>query len=660
VKSHKAVRKARKNTQETQTTTNNNGLAEAVSINIASNSAPIDSEETVQYECCICRDNFFLIDGVVPCEEHFLCNDCVVSSFDAALNDMDLFPAQCCKELPRRLVEHVLSPEVIQAYKARAKEHFTHRVLRVYCINEDCGCFIPSEQFDNHHAWYTVARCDCGTNTCVGCKTQWEDDHHRCVDSDKPGVKPEWLPEYSITCRIKQCPSCRLWIEHKEACNHMTCCYCRHEFCFICKLPWDGSGFHDAEGCPSYGDPAAGYDEEGFERTGRGLHRDTGYNRNGFDRRGNLKLGHTAFDGYSDHGYDEQSDNGDDYDHQNDYPNNQDRYDGGDFDGNHFLDGAADGAELEGDEAGFDDAAENHDEHYAVGGWQALEMPGHHPHWNFDQPNDAGPQGWINDVEVPVEEQADNDAGNQAIVAALPAVSTLAPAAVPVPAPTPISPPGPPSAAVRQQLRQTRRVPLFAARPEGTGPRYDGGCPSFSQLDCQHSWNYSSYYNSSYSYALCQCCRFAMVDFCYFCSGCGMVVCRWCSSDFRHRSGYNLSGATVMVNVILWAEMGIVPFRAQSREDVQQRLNELEKDGADWGLELMITMSDEELYQLQPFMYWDFGIQLMFEEVEWDMLTQYWITTVENVGFAGREYQMTFRLDTNPFAPLFWQELYEL
>lgn len=118
----------------------------------------------------------------------------------------------------------------------------------------------------------------------VGCKTSWEDDHHRCADSNEPGVKPDWLPVYSATCRIKQCPYCRLWIEHKEACNHMTCCYCRHEFYFVCELPWDGNGFHDDESCPSYGDRVAGYDDESFEKTDRGLHRDTGYSRSGLDR----------------------------------------------------------------------------------------------------------------------------------------------------------------------------------------------------------------------------------------------------------------------------------------------------------------------------------------------------------------------------------------
>ena len=69
----------------------------------------------------------------------------------------------------------------------------------------------------------------------------------------------------------------------------MTCCYCRHDFCFVCLMPWDGAP-HDGDGCPSYGDPPAGYDSEGYELTVRGLHRDTGYDRQGLNRFGRDRL----------------------------------------------------------------------------------------------------------------------------------------------------------------------------------------------------------------------------------------------------------------------------------------------------------------------------------------------------------------------------------
>lgn len=83
------------------------------------------------------------------------------------------------------------------------------------------------------------------------------------------------LPEYTASCRTKQCPSCRFSMELKDACNHMECPSCPFEFCFVCLSEWDGPH----KGCPLYNDPDQGHDEEGFERSTRGLHVRTGINR---------------------------------------------------------------------------------------------------------------------------------------------------------------------------------------------------------------------------------------------------------------------------------------------------------------------------------------------------------------------------------------------
>jgi hypothetical protein len=246
-----------------------------------------NANEVEVYECVICSTECPLDGGIVPCD-HFMCNDCVVWAFELAVqgNGIENFPAECCQPIHRRQAEHLLTPEIVEKYKTKSVEYYTSRVLRVYCV--DCGNFLAPHTFSNDDAMYTVAKCACGTNICVGCKKTWDEDHH--CDDDDDSVKPDWLPEYTSSCRIKRCPSCRMWIEHMEACNHMTCNHCRHEFCFVCKLPWQG--FHNDAGCPSYGEPAAGYDEDAYELTERGLHRETGLDRDGNNRYGVTSFGY--------------------------------------------------------------------------------------------------------------------------------------------------------------------------------------------------------------------------------------------------------------------------------------------------------------------------------------------------------------------------------
>lgn len=166
----------------------------------------------------------------------------------------------------------------MERYRARLEEHYIPEVVRVYCANPRCAKWHHPRTFNDSDQRWTVVACECGTTTCVGCKAE-KLSQHVCekVDSSK---RPEWLPEYSAECRVKQCPKCAEWIQLSEACNHMECSSCHHQFCVVCLLPWTGShGNEDVEdswGCPTYGDPACGYDDDGFEKPPRGLHFYTG------------------------------------------------------------------------------------------------------------------------------------------------------------------------------------------------------------------------------------------------------------------------------------------------------------------------------------------------------------------------------------------------
>lgn len=41
-----------------------------------------------------------------------------------------------------------------------------------------------------------------------------------------------------IAANTKRCPKCNTLIEKDEGCNHMSCSYCKHEFCWICMEDW--------------------------------------------------------------------------------------------------------------------------------------------------------------------------------------------------------------------------------------------------------------------------------------------------------------------------------------------------------------------------------------------------------------------------------------
>jgi hypothetical protein len=228
-------------------------------------------------ECIVCGDSLTDNEGIFACPDHFMCNDCVMTAFELAVRDHGLgsMPAKCCRPIPLERAKDLVSPKTQEVYEAKLAEHDSPHCARTYCV--DCHCFVPKPD-PAANQQESVAVCVCGVRTCRECKLGWSPDHN-CDDGRATTEKPEWVPEYSLECRIKACPECKTWIELREACNHMTCSNCRHEFCFICVQPWPD--FHEEKGCPQYGDPLEGYDDEGYELTPRGLHRDTGLDRSG-------------------------------------------------------------------------------------------------------------------------------------------------------------------------------------------------------------------------------------------------------------------------------------------------------------------------------------------------------------------------------------------
>jgi hypothetical protein len=93
----------------------------------------------------------------------------------------------------------------MDSYRLKLSWQYTPETIRVYCANAQCARYHHPRSFDNSDQHHTIVACDCGTTTCVGCKSEWKADH-TCVQLTSTN-RPAWVPEYSSNYRIKQCPS---------------------------------------------------------------------------------------------------------------------------------------------------------------------------------------------------------------------------------------------------------------------------------------------------------------------------------------------------------------------------------------------------------------------------------------------------------------------
>jgi len=60
---------------------------------------------------------------------------------------------------------------------------------------------------------------------------------------DDPAEQERLNEQWALTAGVKRCPSCRVFVQKTEGCNHMTC-HCGVHFCWICSKEFDSNSIY--------------------------------------------------------------------------------------------------------------------------------------------------------------------------------------------------------------------------------------------------------------------------------------------------------------------------------------------------------------------------------------------------------------------------------
>ena len=71
----------------------------------------------------------------------------------------------------------------------------------------------------------------CQTEFCFQCRDLWHGTETTCEQAMKSQLAG-WAEENKDN--VSFCPMCRTRIEKNKGCNHMTCGFCKYEFCWVC------------------------------------------------------------------------------------------------------------------------------------------------------------------------------------------------------------------------------------------------------------------------------------------------------------------------------------------------------------------------------------------------------------------------------------------
>ncbi|OTA64834.1 hypothetical protein K449DRAFT_348513 [Hypoxylon sp. EC38] len=187
------------------------------------------SVHSAEIECVSCLDDFSPKEMIkVSC--HSYCRPCFQRLIYATCENEQQWPPKCClNPISVNTIVLNVSDELKKIYRDRAAEWNLPISERIYCSHSSCSIWIKPYEVNRAR---NVARCSRGHWTCIICRgRQHEGDS---CPQDRDMVRTDELAEEEAW---KRCYGCHAYVEHREACQHMTC-RCGAEFCYVCGARW--------------------------------------------------------------------------------------------------------------------------------------------------------------------------------------------------------------------------------------------------------------------------------------------------------------------------------------------------------------------------------------------------------------------------------------
>ncbi|KAI1496602.1 hypothetical protein F5X99DRAFT_64058 [Biscogniauxia marginata] len=196
-------------------------------------SSSMSSADEAEIECVSCLEDFSSTMMIkAPC--HSYCPDCFQRLITAACDNEQQWPPKCClNTIPSGTVILNVDTEIKQRYRDRASEWSIPVSERVYCNEPICGQWVRPHQIDPAR---NRGRCYAGHWTCTICRGRQHEGEDCPQDRDLARTN-----ELAEEEGWKRCYGCHAFVEHREACQHMTC-RCGAEFCYVCGERWRTCG----------------------------------------------------------------------------------------------------------------------------------------------------------------------------------------------------------------------------------------------------------------------------------------------------------------------------------------------------------------------------------------------------------------------------------
>lgn len=176
-------------------------------------------------DCPICYQTKIL-KSFGSCRDYF-CEDCLRDFFVSELNNFSKASMKCpiCQSpsMPN-LAAYLLTEEQLQKYKRLIQifELIESEKMFQWCPAANCEGYAIATR-ENFNITCNV----CSLKFCFNCLKPWHNKH--C--GTRRGLS---YALWAFTHNVKKCPKCKSQTQKNGGCFHMTCQFCRYEYCWTC------------------------------------------------------------------------------------------------------------------------------------------------------------------------------------------------------------------------------------------------------------------------------------------------------------------------------------------------------------------------------------------------------------------------------------------
>ena len=206
------------------------------------------------HECIVCMEeksleNFTNIDED-SCEhiQRTVCNSCVYENTKVLIENAMVYLGDItCPEPNCHTVFSLQTIQLILVIIGKNRELFDRYDQQLISLRPNfvwCAYGCGSGQL--HAISDPIVTCiKCSRSTCFNHRGIWHTDltcdEYDLIEeqSTETDANNKWLELFA-----KKCPNCNWYIQKNEGCDHMTCRYCHHEFCWQCFADYQAIAAH--------------------------------------------------------------------------------------------------------------------------------------------------------------------------------------------------------------------------------------------------------------------------------------------------------------------------------------------------------------------------------------------------------------------------------